>query len=1001
MTFELWQLFLAGVGYLLLLFLIAYAAERGWLPAKLARHPLTYTLSLGVYATSWSFYGSVGFAQAQGYNFLTIYLGVTLAFLLTPLLLEPILRLTREYQLASLADLFAFRYQSQLAGVLVTLFMLTGILPYLALQVRAVTESLQVLTQDTTPQLFLALGFCITLILFAVLFGARHSSAREKHEGLVVAIAFESLIKLLALLVVGLFAVYGVFGGFGAMESWLAAHPEALDKLYQPVREGPWPALLLLAFAAAFLLPRQFHMTFTENIEPRTLNVAAWAFPLFLLLLNLAIPPILWAGQRVTPETSADYYVLGITLFGDSAILPVLTFLGGVSAASAMMIVETLALASMCMNHLVLPASFPPRLSPETDIYRWLLWGRRVLIAVIILAGYGFYLLLEHNQGLVQLGLISFVAVAQFLPGIVGLLYWRRATRAGFIAGLLGGGTVWTVLLVLPLLERSGILPVSLAWLTGWGHGEGQPWSHATFWTLAVNGLLFGGISLITRASEEEQEAARACCKESMTPPSGVPLAVSPQQFKEQLAQITGAEMAEREVAQALADLGLEPGEERQTELRRLRERIERNLSGLVGPLLARMIVDERLRTDTTTRNALAASVRFVEQRLEESRSQLRGLAAELDNLRRYHRQVLLDLPLGVCAVSPELEVISWNQAMAALSGLEDYQTVGRSLRELPDPWAGLFGGFLRTKDRHLRKVKVNSEGRTRVFNLHKAAIEDPAGSDPALRRPHSGGTVILIEDLTDLHMLESELAHSERLASIGRLAAGVAHEIGNPVTGIACLAQNMLYDKSDPAFVEESVQQILEQTRRITNIVHSLVSFSHSGTAVDHTPEPFNLHACIEDAMRLVRLSQAGKQIEFSNRCATDLVLHGDQQRMIQVFVNLLTNACDASQPGDRVIVSGCSDANFIEVVVSDYGCGIPEELQDRVFEPFFTTKQPGEGTGLGLPMVYNIVAEHAGSVTLRSRPGEGTSVILRLPVSRYEGRGTMDEKNITADTP
>ncbi len=983
MTFELWHLFGAGVGYLLLLFFIAYAAERGWVPQRIVRHPLTYTLSLGVYATSWSFYGSVGFAQSQGYNFLTIYLGVTLAFLLTPILLQPILRLTREYQLASLADLFAFRYQSQLAGVLVTLFMLAGILPYLALQVRAVTESLQVLTQESTPRLFLALGFCVTLILFAVLFGARHISAREKHEGLVVAIAFESLIKLAALLAVGLYAIYGVFGGLGGMESWLDQHPEALRHLYQPVREGPWATLLLLAFAAAFLLPRQFHMTFTENMAPRSLSFAAWAFPLFLLLLNLAIPPILWAGQELAPPTAPDYYVLGITLHGGSRLLPVLTFVGGVSAASAMMIVTTLALASMCMNHLVLPASFPPRLSPQTDIYRWLLWGRRVLIAIIILAGYGFYLLLEHNQGLVQLGLISFVAVAQFLPGIVGLLYWRRATRSGFIAGLLGGGLVWLVTLVLPLLEHTSLLPASLAWFAAFGHFHDQPWSHSTFWSLSVNSLLFIALSLRTRASEAELEAARACCKENLLPPSGVPLAASPTQFKEQLSLVIGAEMAEREVALALADLGLQADEQRQTELRRLRERIERNLSGLVGPLLARVIVDERLELNSPTRSALAASVRFVEHRLEESRSQLRGLAAELDNLRRYHRQVLLDLPLGVCAVGPDLEVVSWNQAMATLSGLQDYETVGRQLRTLPDPWSGLLGGFLRTQDRHLRKVKVNSDGRVRVFNLHKAAIEEPVGINNPTTRHAGGGTVILIEDLTDLHVLESELAHSERLASIGRLAAGVAHEIGNPVTGIACLAQNVLSETADPEFVGESVEQILEQTRRISNIVHSLVSFSHSGAALDHPPEPFDLQRCAEDAIRLVRLSHAGKRIEFVNGCAPALTLRGDHQRMIQVFVNLLTNACDASQPGDRVSVRGRRDGSYVEVVVTDHGRGIPEELQDHVFEPFFTTKQPGEGTGLGLPMVYNIVAEHAGTVTLRSREGEGTAIILRFPAA------------------
>src|SRR5512143_2591972 len=244
MTIELWQLFLAAFAYLFVLFLIAYATERSWLPRRLVNHPLIYVLSLGVYATSWSFYGSVGFAASHGYNFLTIYLGVTLAFLLTPVLLQPILRITREHQLASLADLFAYRYQSQLAGVLVTLFMLMGLLPYIALQIRAVTESLQVLTNKATPA-SLALAFCVTITLFAILFGARHSSAREKHEGLVVAIAFESIIKLTALIAVGLFALFGIFDGPAAMQQWLAQHPEALESLYRPVRDGSWNTLLL------------------------------------------------------------------------------------------------------------------------------------------------------------------------------------------------------------------------------------------------------------------------------------------------------------------------------------------------------------------------------------------------------------------------------------------------------------------------------------------------------------------------------------------------------------------------------------------------------------------------------------------------------------------------------------------------------------------------------------------------------------------------------------
>lgn len=983
MQFELWQLFLVGVAYLLLLFYIAYAAEKGWIADGIARHPLTYVLSLGVYATSWSFYGSVGFAQHQGYNFLTIYLGVTLAFILAPVLLHPILRLCREYQLSSLADVFAFRYQSQLAGVLVTLFMLTGTLPYIALQVRAVTESLQVLTNESTPNL-LALGYCITIILFAILFGARHISAREKHEGLVVAIAFESLVKLTALIVVGLFAVFGVFGGISGMDIWLQQNPEALSSLYRPVREGPWGTLLLLAFAAAFLLPRQFHMTFSENVEPRTLSVASWGFPLFLLLLNLAIPPILWAGTKLLPSLPADYYVLGITLGSGSPILSILTFIGGISASSAMIIVTTLALAAMSMNHLVLPASFPPRLGPDTDIYRWLLWGRRLLIGIIILAGFGFYLLLEKNQGLVQLGLISFVAVAQFLPGVIGLIYWRRATRAGFIVGLAGGGAVWAVTLLLPLLESSGLINSGIGSVFPIFKEESDPWSSPTLWSLSINSLLFVVASLLTRPSEAEQDAATACCRDSLAPPQGILVADSISQMEEQLANITGADMAKHELDRALTDLGLTHTELRPTDLRQLRERIERNLSGLVGPLLARMIVDDKLQMAPLERNALADSVRFIENRLEESRTRLQGLAAELDGLRRFHRQVLQDLPMGVCSIGDEQTIINWNTAMSTLSGVGSNTAIGTPVEALPKPWSILLTDFLSSGNQQRRNIALQNGDQSYALNLHKAAFDLAGGQQ---------GTVVLVEDLTDLHRLEAELTHSERLASIGRLAAGVAHEIGNPVTAIACLTQELLTMTKSDSFQDKGLHQILEQTRRITDIVQSLVNFSHTGQTVEQAPQRVIVWDCIEEAIGLVQLSHAGKQLRFENHSPLDLIVTGNQQRLIQVFVNLLSNACDASQPGDHITVSGMRDNDFAEITIIDKGHGIPESLQGQVFEPFVTTKQPGEGTGLGLAVVYNIVQEHAGSISLQSRETAGTRVVLRLPLAKDEQLSAMNE--------
>jgi PAS domain S-box-containing protein len=980
MTFEIWTLFLAGVFYLLILFLIAYAAERGVIPSKVARHPLTYVLSLGVYATSWSYYGSVGFAQTQGYNFLTIYLGVTLAFALTPVLLMPILRLTREYQLTSLADLLAFRYRNQLTGVLVTLFMLVGIVPYISLQILAVTASMRSLTQAVTPSA-LAFGFCLVLIVFAILFGARHASAREKHEGLVVAIAFESAVKLLALGFVGGFAVFGLFGGFGGMERWIEKTPDALSELYGPMQHGPWLTLMLLAFAAAFLLPRQFHMTFTENIEPRTLRYAAWGFPLFLLLINLPIVPVLWAGRAFQAGTNPDYYVLGIMLQSNSGLLTTVAILGGVSAASAMMIVETLALAAMCLNHLVLPMSFPTRAAAYDNLYKRLLWWRSFLIVVVILAGYGFYLLLESNQGLVQLGLISFVAVAQFLPGIVGLLFWSRATRTGFIGGLLGGGFVWAFLLLAPLLENSGIVQLGFN-LQEWLGGAGEsPIVFGTFWSLAVNGLLFVGLSVVTRQSAEEMDAARACARGTL-PPRGVVAAASPDQFREQLARMVGPETAAREVRQALADLALTDNERRPTQLRRLRERIERNLSGLIGPLLARMVVNDRLRLDQGSPLALADTVRYLEEHLEDSRSRLQGLAAELDTLRRYHRQTLQELPLAVCSLGPEREVVIWNHAMARLSGLDGSEIGGASLAELPEPWGALLSSFADTQEQHLYKLQVQIRGRARWLNLHKAAIEDPT----ALARARSG-MVILVEDLTERQILESELAHAERLASIGRLAAGVAHEIGNPLTGIASLAQN-LRDEDDRDAIDQSVAAIQQQTRRIADIVQSLVTFAHGGAPSQRAVGPVPLAACVEEAVRLVRLSRAGKQANFINRCDPDIELQGDRSRLVQVFVNLLTNACDASSPGGLIEIDAALEGDdFIRIEVRDHGSGIPEELRERVFEPFFTTKQPGEGTGLGLPLVYNIVSDHSGVISIESGVDIGTSVIVRLPIERTTG--------------
>ena len=277
MSFSISQLLAISAGYLLIFFGVAWMTERGWVPRRLVRHPIIYTLSLGVYTSAWAFYGTVGLAYDYGYGFLSYYLGLCGAFLLAPVLLYPILRLTRVYQLSSLADLFAFRFRSTWAGALTALLMVVAVLPLLALQIQAVATSTGILI-SAPAQDGPALAFCFLITLFAMLFGARQITARERHEGLVVAIAFESLVKLIALGAVGLVTLYTVFDGPSGLETWLTQNQTALSTLHTPLQEGPWRILLLVFFAAAIVMPHMYHMAFTENLSPVPLSAPAGAF---------------------------------------------------------------------------------------------------------------------------------------------------------------------------------------------------------------------------------------------------------------------------------------------------------------------------------------------------------------------------------------------------------------------------------------------------------------------------------------------------------------------------------------------------------------------------------------------------------------------------------------------------------------------------------------------------------------------------------------------------
>ena len=975
MGLDLWIVFVIALLYLGTLFLIAYCADAGWLPAKLVDHPITYALSLGVYATSWTYYGSVGFAATSGFAFLTIYLGVTAAFLLGPFLLRPILSLCREYQLASLADLLAFRYGGRATGSVVTVFMLVGITPYISLQIHAVTESIQVLTKQVPPGL-LALLFCLVVTIFSVLFGARHLTPREKHKGLVTAIAFESAVKLVALLLAGIFAVTQVFGGWNAMENWVRSNPQELEALYRPTSTSLWSTLLLLAFSAAFLLPRQYHMMFVENERPEFLKTAYWLFPLYLLLLNLPIIPILFAGKHLSLTLAPDFYVLGMALTLGNNWLSVLIFLGGLSAATAMMIVTTLALSYMCLNHLLLPA----RLSvnrPDSDLYDRILWSKRAIIAAIIAAGYLFYLVIEVNQGLASLGLISFVAAVQLLPGVLGLLFWARGTQKGFLAGLVGGAIVWFSLLVLPLLIGNASLENAQQLIARLGFSDVDVWSFSTFCSLSVNCLLYLCGSLLSQRTTTELEAAGICTGRDPDIPTSQPRLQSASAYVSQLEQLLGVRAAEQEVNKALQESGISYNDDRAISLRRLHERLERNLSGLLGPTVARLALRSQQPLDEPAELALAESLRYTEVRLARSREQMRGMTKQLDDLRLYLRSVLRELPLGVCSVGPDGDILIWNDALQKISGIDELQANNGALADLPNPWNQLLQDFADSGENHTFRLQTTINNEPATFNLHKAKVAYPIGDET-----QSPGQVILVEDRTSIDLLEAELAHSERLASIGRLSAGVAHEIGNPLTGIASVAQNLRYDDSKDE-ISESAGDILGQVERINGIVKSLLTFSRSDTGIGAERTQLDLRACIHEALRLVNLGEQGNQIDYRLELTTPLNIHANSQQMTQVFVNLLKNATYASDPGGVIDISGITDNDMVVVRVRDYGSGIDKEQHGHLFEPFYTTKPVGEGTGLGLPLVYSMLNSHSGKISIDSDISDGACFEIVLPLS------------------
>jgi Na+/proline symporter/signal transduction histidine kinase len=507
--------------YVAVLFAVAALAERRARQQKLGflQSPLVYTLSISVYCTAWTFYGSVGSAARNGFEFLTIYLGPTIVFVGWWWFLRKLVRVGRTQRITSIADLISSRYgKSNALAVIVTLMAILGSTPYIALQLQSLTLSFAVFTEgstsETTPAIT-ALFIAIGLAAFTIFFGTRNLDANERHHGVVTAIALEAVVKLVALMAVGIFVVWGVSGGPSNTLTLMEARlPET--SVFTP----RWVTLTFLSATAIICLPRMFQVIVVENSAEKHLATASWAFPLYLFLMCIFVMPIAATGLNILPEgANPDLFVLTIPLAENREGLAALAFLGGFSSATSMVIVAAIALSTMASNHIVLPLwlYFVQRRNPESDDVRTvLLRSRRISIAVILGFGYLYFILTGGTTALASIGLVAFLGVSQVLPALIGALFWRNATRIGAICGITSGFVIWAYTSFLPSFGGSFILsqsvlqngPFGIDFLRPqalFGVTIDDPLIHAVFWSLFLNTLIFLCTSLATTSSPLER----------------------------------------------------------------------------------------------------------------------------------------------------------------------------------------------------------------------------------------------------------------------------------------------------------------------------------------------------------------------------------------------------------------------------------------------------------------------------------------------------------------
>ncbi|WP_159592176.1 PAS domain-containing hybrid sensor histidine kinase/response regulator [Chelativorans xinjiangense] len=1013
-----WVIGIIAIAYVTLLFVIASHGDRRAAIRNAGSRPFIYALSLAIYCTSWTFFGSVGLASERAFEFLAIYIGPVLVFLFANRLIARIIRLAKSEKITSIADFLAARYGKSFAVALVaTLIATSGTIPYIALQLKAISDSVNLMVEHYTgapPNIDLVIGdisliVAMLLALFAVLFGTRHADATEHQNGLVLAVAVESIVKLAAFLAVGVAVIFVLFDGPAELASRVASEPQVTSAFAHPTSLATWIVMTTLSACAIVMLPRQFYVTIVENKHPDELKTAVWLFPLYLVLINLFVIPIAFAGlQVVGARTNADLYVLALPLLSGHDILALFAFIGGLSAATAMVIVASVALSIMISNDLVIPLFVRRLLRSESrekeDWSAVILNIRRAAIFIILFTAFLYYREITTNIRLAAIGLISFAAIAQFAPSFFGGLIWRGANSRGALLGMGAGFAVWAYTLLFPSLAPAGTEIIA--------HGPfgiealrpqalfgtvGEPLNHGVLWSLSINMLFFILGSLSRAAKPQERIQAAIFVPRDATPMPSLRrfrTAVTVNDLKDTISRYLGVERTERSFLTFETEQGTPLNGHEQASMAVIRFS-EQLLASAVGSSSARLILSLLFqRNDSSPRDAMRllddASMALQHNRdlLQTALDQMEEGITVFDQdfrLTCWNRQfrTLFDLPDAMGQVGVSLSRIVGHLIARGDLAPDSERTILDRLTSFGSPWELRLQNSGRIME--IRSNLMPGGGIVATYTDITARVE----ADMALKRANETLEQRVASRTVELVRVNEELAQAQMLAeeanlSKTRFLAGAGHDILQPLNAarLYCAPLREKLDREDLRAVVDNIDSSLDS---VETILGAVLDISRLDTgALKPAETVFRLDGLLRQIATDFQPLAAEKGLLLTI-VPSSLTVKTDRNLFRRLVQNLVSNAVKYTRKG-RVLVGVRRRGELVELQVWDTGIGIADGELNAVFREFTRLDEgmrEARGLGLGLSIVDRIARVLRLEIQLQSERGKGTRFSVILPVS------------------